>query len=115
MQPCVKKDVHAIFPHTMLLFKLPLLIPPSTSGVERGFSVMNLLVSPLRATLNERNLDRLMRICLNGPDKFSDNELEHLVDKFKDSVLQEELFCNIFDYGSITHSPWLFIHFLKST
>ena len=36
------------FPETMKLFKLALLIPPSTANVERGFSTMNLLISPLR-------------------------------------------------------------------
>ena len=73
------------FPNTMQLFKLALLIPPTTSGVERGFSVMNLLVSPMRATLNEQNVDRLMRICLDGPETFSDKQLEDLVNKFKDT------------------------------
>ena len=32
-----------------LLFKISLLIPPSTSNVERGFSVMNLLCTPLKS------------------------------------------------------------------
>ena len=53
---------------------------------ERGFSVMNILVSPLRATLNENNVDRLMRICLDGPDKLSDHQLEQLVDNFRDAA-----------------------------
>ena len=74
------------FPQIMKLFKLSLLIPPSTSGVECGFSVMNLLVSPLSATLNENNVDRLMRICLDGPDKLSDHQLEQLVDNFRDAA-----------------------------
>ena len=74
------------FPNTMQLFKLALLIPPTTSGVERGFSVMNLLISPLRATLNERNVDRLMRICLDGPETFTDEQLEEIVNNFKESA-----------------------------
>ena len=73
-------------PNIMKLFKLALMIPPSTSGVERGFSVMNLLISPLRTTLNERNVDRLMRICLDGTEKFTENELEEMVDSFKNSA-----------------------------
>ena len=50
------------FPETMKLFKLALLIPPSTANAERGFSVMNLLISPLRTSLGEKNLDRMMRV-----------------------------------------------------
>ena len=56
------------YPETMKLFKYALLIPPSTSNVERGFSTMNLLVSPLRTSLGEKNLDRMMRICLEDPE-----------------------------------------------
>ena len=82
---CMDGCLHR-YPNSMKLFKLSLLIPPTTSGVERGFSVMNLLVSPLRATLNERNVDRLMRICLDGPEKFNEDELEQLVINFKNST-----------------------------
>ena len=65
------------------LFKISLLIPPSTSNVERGFSVMNLVCTPLRTSLNEANLDRFMRICINGPKKFNDKDIEKMVDNFK--------------------------------
>ena len=67
----------------MHLFKIALLIPPSTPNVERGFSVMNLLCSPLRSSLSEKSLDRLMRMCLNGPDKLSEYDLEELCESFK--------------------------------
>ena len=73
------------FPNTMKLFKFTLLILKTTSEDERGFSTMNLLVSPLRTLLNDVNVDRLIRICLDGPSKFSDNELEQMVDIFRDS------------------------------
>ena len=36
------------YPNTVKLFKSALLILPTTSHVERSFSTMNLLVSPLR-------------------------------------------------------------------
>jgi hypothetical protein len=74
------------YTETMKLFKFSLLIPPSTSGVERGFSVMNLLVSPLRTSLNQLNIDRLMRICINGPNSFTEEQLEVLVENFKNST-----------------------------
>ena len=56
----VKAGALVRFPNTMKLHSLSLLIPPSISGVEGTFSVMKLLVSPLRTTLNENNVDRLM-------------------------------------------------------
>ena len=59
---------------------------PSTSGVERAFSIMNLLVSPLRTTLNENNVDRLMQMCLDGPEKFYYKQLEQIVDNYKNSA-----------------------------
>ena len=73
------------FPNLASLFKISLLIPPSTSNVERGFSVMNLICTPLRSSLSETNLDRFMRICLNGPEKLTDDILEELIEDFKQS------------------------------
>ena len=37
---------------------------------------MNLLCTPLRSSLSENNLDKFMRICINGPDTFSDAQFE---------------------------------------
>ena len=60
----VAEDIYAVmcstgflqrYPETMKLFKYALLIPPSTSNVELGFSTMNLLVSPLRTSLGEKS------------------------------------------------------------
>ena len=63
-----------------------MLIPPSTSGVERGFSVMFLLVSPLRISLNESNIDRFMGICLDGPKFLSKEQLGNIIDIYKDKA-----------------------------
>ena len=60
------------FPNDTKLSRLALLIPPSTPGVERVFSVMNLLVLTLRKSLNENNIDRLMRIYLDEPKILSE-------------------------------------------
>ena len=72
-----------IYKHLMHLYQISLLIPPSTANVERGFSIMNLLCTPLRSSLSETSLDRLMRICINGPETLSEEQLEELVDDFK--------------------------------
>ena len=67
----------------MKLLRLALLILPSTSWVERGFSFMNLLVSSLGKSLSENNIDRLMRICLDGLKFLSEEQLEKLIDIYK--------------------------------
>ena len=73
------------YPQTMKLFKFSLLIPPSTSGVERGFSAMNLVVSPLRTTLNQLCINRFMQIAINGPESFNERDMEKLVDNYKNN------------------------------
>ena len=46
---------------------------------------MNLLVSPLRASLNENNINQLMSICLDGPKFLSEEQLEKIIDIYKDN------------------------------
>ena len=70
------------FPETMKLFKFAQLIPPSTANIERGFSMMNLEISPLRTSLGEKNLHRMMRVCLDGPEKLSGETVEKLINTF---------------------------------
>ena len=67
-----------------ILFKINLLIiPPSTSNVEHGFLVMNLICTPLRSSLSEHNLNRFMCICISGPEKRNDDMLDELILDFK--------------------------------
>ena len=58
---------------------------------------MNLLVSPIRATLNDAIVDTLMDTFIDGSTNFSDNELEQMVDVFRDSndkrTVLRRLFC----------------------
>ena len=82
----VYSDLYAnkeFYPEMMKLLKLTLLITPSTANVERGFSVLTMLVTKQRNSLSTRNIDRLMRIVLLGPDDFSDPTWDLLVEKFK--------------------------------
>ena len=53
---CSEGSVHN-FLNNMKLLRLALLIPQSNSGVEHGFSVMNLLVSPLCKSLSKNDID----------------------------------------------------------
>ena len=52
------------------------------ASVERSFSYMNLIKTPLRSRLTQRNLEALMRISMEGRDKLSDSDHDTLVDKF---------------------------------
>ena len=70
------------FPETMKLFKFTFLILLSTADVEQGFSTMNLLISPLCTSLGEKNLDRMIRVCLDGPEKLSGKTVEKLINTF---------------------------------
>ena len=75
----------AQYPDLLILFKLSLLITPSTANVERGFSVLTLLAAKQRKSLSPSTLDKLMRITLIGPPKLEDSTYETLVDRFQDS------------------------------
>ena len=85
-----EKDRYATL---MRLFKFPLLIPPSTANVERGFSVLNLLSTKQRNRLLPENLDKLMRLILLGSDWFDDETWELLVDKY-DSMCERRILLN---------------------
>ena len=47
----------------MKIIEIAALIPPSTAEVERSFSLMNLISTPLRKRLSAENLGHCMRIC----------------------------------------------------
>ena len=68
------------FPNVYKLLYLMNIIPAS---VERSFSYMNLIKTPLRSRLTQRNLEALMRISMEGKDKLPDSDLDTLVLKFK--------------------------------
>ena len=82
---CSEGSAHN-FPNNMKLLKLALLIPSSTSGVKHGFSVMNLLLSPLHKSLSKNNIDRLIHICLDGAKFLSEEQLEKIIDIYKENA-----------------------------
>ena len=73
------------YPELMKIFKLALLITPSTANVDRGFSVLMLLHTKQRNSLAVTSLDKLMRIILLGPENI-DVTYEALVDDFLDAA-----------------------------
>ena len=72
------------YPSMMKLLKFALLITPSTANVERGFSILTLLCTKQRNQLSPKNIDRLMRIILLGPEKIEDAVWESLINEYKD-------------------------------
>ena len=60
---------------------------------------MNLLVSPIHAALNDAIVDRLMDTFIDGSTNFSDNELEQMVDIFRDSNDKRTVLRSLFLYS----------------
>ena len=67
----------------MKLLKFALLITPSTAYVERGFSILTLLVTKQRNSLTPKSIDRLMRLVLLGPEEIDEATWDVLVDQYK--------------------------------
>ena len=64
----------------MKLFKLSLLIPPSTANVERRFLVLTILHTKYCNSLLPNSLDKLMQLVLRGAPTLSDETWEGLMD-----------------------------------
>ena len=77
---------HEQYPQIIQVFKLSLLVPPSTANVERGFSILNLVHTKQRNRLAVNSLDRLLRLVLVGPQKLDDDTYEVLINKYRDKL-----------------------------
>ena len=85
---CIMVNKHkakVLYPNMMSLLELCVIIPSSMAEVERGFSVMKLLCTHLRASMLPSALDILMRICLCRDSL----KFEKVVDVYRNSVLDE--------------------------
>ena len=80
-----KHEAKILYLNMMSLLELCVIIPSSTAEVERGFSVMKLPCTRLRASMLPSTLDILMRICLCG-DSLT---FEKVVDIYQNSVVDE--------------------------
>ena len=45
---------------------------------------MRLVKTKLRSRLGENTLDQVMRVCIEGPDRLSDEDLEAIVNHWKE-------------------------------
>ena len=75
-----------LFPNMLLLLEVAILCPVGNATVERLFSFMKLVKTHLRNSLGDSSLDSLIRIILECKEKLEDEDLEVLVDMFKDYV-----------------------------
>lgn len=71
-----------ILPEVNLILNIIAICPSSGAVVERGFSLMNLIMNDLRNSMNIRTLDATMRIYYNG-NNLSDEEADRIVDVWK--------------------------------
>ena len=72
-----------IFPETFKLLNMILVLPVGTASVERYFSYMKLIKTRIHNSITNKNLGRLMRIAIEGPELSAVNFNEVLDDIFK--------------------------------
>ena len=75
--------ISAGFPKLSKLATIVLVIPVTTATVERSFSSTRQVKTRL-SRLGQEILDYAMRICIEGPEKLNESELEAIVQDWKD-------------------------------
>ena len=91
--------ISAGFPNLSKLAAIALVIPVTTAMVERSFSSMRQVKTRLRNRLGQETLDYAMCICIEGPEKLNDSELEAIVQDWKDR--KKETYCHVNIYLSV--------------
>ena len=73
---CINSTTATIFPNMSTLAKICRVIPIHTADVERTFSQLKLIKTPIKNRMQEQTLDSLLRIVILGPplDSFPVNE-----------------------------------------
>ena len=84
-----------LFPNVVILLELAIICPISNATVERLFSFLKLVKTKLRNQISDDSLDKVLRIKMEGPENLNDDQLETLVNKFK------EYACNLTKSGEI--------------
>ena len=65
---CTNDTTAALFPNMAQFARICRVIPIHTADVERTFSQLKLIKTRTRNRMNEKTLDSLLRIVLEGPD-----------------------------------------------
>lgn len=78
-------SIRTSFPNLAKLAAILIVLPVTTATVERTFSSMKLIKTRLRNRMGENTLEHTMRICIEGPDRLSNETLEAVIDHYKHS------------------------------
>ena len=73
-----------MFPNILKLLEMAIISPIGNATVERLFSFLKLVKTRLRNCLGDGTLDKLLRIKLECTEELEENDLEELVDRFKE-------------------------------
>ena len=71
--------MRTLFPNLCKIYTISLSIPVSTASLERSFSQMKLIKTPLRSSLNDKSLSHLMKIAIESPAELTDSHLKKLL------------------------------------
>ena len=71
------------FPNLAKVAAIVNVLPVTTATVKRSFRAMKLIKTRLRSRLGADALEDTMCICIEGPDRLSDDVLESVVDHYK--------------------------------
>ena len=75
----------SFFPNLTKLAAILIVLPVTTATVERTFSSMKLIKTRLCNRMGESTLEHTMIICIEGPDRLSNETLEKVIDHYKHS------------------------------
>ena len=80
------------FPKIVTLAKIVSILPVATATVEKSFSNMKLVKTRLRSQLGDDTLDQALRVCIEGPERLTDESLEAIIDHWKEQKPADFLF-----------------------
>ena len=72
------------FPNLVTLASIVSILPVTTATVERSFSNMKLVKTRSRNQIGDDTLDQAMRVCIEGPERLSNESLETIIDHWKE-------------------------------
>ena len=78
---CTDNKLISMHEDIIKIIEMAALIPPSTAEVERSFSLMNLVSTPLRKHLSDENLGHCMRIC-KFPRSLTENDYQQILSRW---------------------------------
>ena len=76
-------EIYSAFPNLAKIAVILDELQVTTTTVDRSFSNMKLIETRLRSRISEETLDYCMRICIEGPDHLSDENLEEISEHYK--------------------------------